>query len=284
MLKKHIDLSSAGMLSALKRTSVRRENVSHQIACALCKEKMSLQAFQKHMGSHQQQLALFALPSFPDDAEGESDQMELLLFKTSIDEDDDGSSLNEEPNPEEEQITVEHIKDILQPFDINSLNPTQSGSDSASRRMSQGKTHVEELQNKPEQGSEEAIQKQLAQFTLKNDEVEYTSNAESPSEIYQERDAQGIGPSTAAKPKLSTETSSHTHKGPDSPKSRVERGGLGEEKPADTTTDIQAPRESYEWGHVWFCSECGDGPTASWQRQCISCNHVRCQNCKVEYD
>jgi hypothetical protein len=33
---------------------------------------------------------------------------------------------------------------------------------------------------------------------------------------------------------------------------------------------------------VWYCSNCGQGPTGSWQNCCASCNHVRCAGCTVE--
>jgi len=60
--------------------------------------------------------------------------------------------------------------------------------------------------------------------------------------------------------------------------------------------DHTSPFENYldtETGHgggsapadgdvVWFCSECGDGPIASWQNACVSCNHQKCCACRDE--
>ncbi|KAH8725961.1 hypothetical protein GQ44DRAFT_706195 [Phaeosphaeriaceae sp. PMI808] len=33
---------------------------------------------------------------------------------------------------------------------------------------------------------------------------------------------------------------------------------------------------------LWFCSNCGDGPSCSWQGQCPMCAHVRCTSCVAE--
>jgi hypothetical protein len=34
--------------------------------------------------------------------------------------------------------------------------------------------------------------------------------------------------------------------------------------------------------YVWFCSECGEGPSGNWQNQCASCEHIRCEFCGTE--
>ncbi|KAJ4369653.1 hypothetical protein N0V83_005415 [Neocucurbitaria cava] len=59
---KHEDLSSPSVLSALQRTSSKAASRNEQVGCALCRKSMSLRALQRHLGNHQQQLALFALP------------------------------------------------------------------------------------------------------------------------------------------------------------------------------------------------------------------------------
>lgn len=33
---------------------------------------------------------------------------------------------------------------------------------------------------------------------------------------------------------------------------------------------------------VWYCSDCGEGPTGSWQNCCAFCSHVKCAVCTVE--
>ena len=61
------------MLSALERTSVQSEDLSARTQCALCGAEVALRSFQKHVGSHQQQLALFAFPATIEDDEEESE-------------------------------------------------------------------------------------------------------------------------------------------------------------------------------------------------------------------
>jgi hypothetical protein len=33
---------------------------------------------------------------------------------------------------------------------------------------------------------------------------------------------------------------------------------------------------------VWFCSNCGSGPTSDWQETCGECDHHRCSYCTLE--
>ncbi|KAI4621576.1 hypothetical protein J4E80_003946 [Alternaria sp. BMP 0032] len=65
------------MLSALKRTSTKHATLNVKTECRLCGQWMTLRALQKHLGRHQQQLALFALPANPgDDEDDEQDIQE----------------------------------------------------------------------------------------------------------------------------------------------------------------------------------------------------------------
>ncbi|KAI4689399.1 uncharacterized protein J4E88_002751 [Alternaria novae-zelandiae] len=65
------------MLSALKRTSTKHATLNVKTECMLCGQQMTLRALQKHLGRHQQQLALFALPANPgDDEDDEQDIQE----------------------------------------------------------------------------------------------------------------------------------------------------------------------------------------------------------------
>ena len=67
--KQHPDLARVNMIPALKRTAVKRADLTEQMKCPLCNKRMSLRAMQKHLGHHQEQLALFALPPNLDDTE-----------------------------------------------------------------------------------------------------------------------------------------------------------------------------------------------------------------------
>ncbi|KAI4635842.1 uncharacterized protein J4E87_000799 [Alternaria ethzedia] len=65
------------MLSALKRTSIKHATLNVKTECMLCGQQMTLRALQKHLGRHQQQLALFALPANSgDDEDDEQDLQE----------------------------------------------------------------------------------------------------------------------------------------------------------------------------------------------------------------
>jgi hypothetical protein len=84
--KDHAELAT--ILPAIKRTSMRRANLIEQVACVLCQKKTSLRGLQKHLASHQQQLALFALPPNLDETEEDKDDEDNLLgVKDSDDED-----------------------------------------------------------------------------------------------------------------------------------------------------------------------------------------------------
>ncbi|KAF2176891.1 hypothetical protein K469DRAFT_605505, partial [Zopfia rhizophila CBS 207.26] len=58
----HPDLAAPDMFSALRRTSAKSAILSEQTECPLCEKQMTLRVLQKHLGHHQKQLALFALP------------------------------------------------------------------------------------------------------------------------------------------------------------------------------------------------------------------------------
>ncbi|KAF1961192.1 hypothetical protein CC80DRAFT_402833, partial [Byssothecium circinans] len=67
----HAELASPAMLTALKRTAMRSAGLTTQASCPFCNETMSLKALQRHVGRHQEQLALFALPPNLDNTEDE---------------------------------------------------------------------------------------------------------------------------------------------------------------------------------------------------------------------
>jgi hypothetical protein len=74
----HPDLSSPDILSALQITSRKAASLSTRVECPLCDEKeiMTLRALLRHLGKHQEQLSLFALPSNMEGSEDGVDESE----------------------------------------------------------------------------------------------------------------------------------------------------------------------------------------------------------------
>ncbi|KAF2491476.1 hypothetical protein BU16DRAFT_565175 [Lophium mytilinum] len=81
----HPEVASQEAIAILKKTSIRSAYGTDKASCPICDQSMSLRALQKHLGRHQEQLALFALPVNEDDAEDE----------------DDGPNSTEEPEQQE---------------------------------------------------------------------------------------------------------------------------------------------------------------------------------------
>ncbi|KAF2640947.1 hypothetical protein P280DRAFT_543899 [Massarina eburnea CBS 473.64] len=112
------------MLSALNQTAMRSADISSQASCPFCTAKMSLQALQRHIGRHQEQLALFALPSNLDSTENgeKDDEHEAVDVDEWQDEDSDISdteedhmtSGNEEPWAEINASSEEHATEANQ--------------------------------------------------------------------------------------------------------------------------------------------------------------------------
>ncbi|KAF2814360.1 uncharacterized protein BDZ99DRAFT_380858, partial [Mytilinidion resinicola] len=69
----HPEVATKDAISILKRTSIRSANSMQHTNCPICNESLSLHALQKHLGRHQEQLALFALPASVDDADDDDD-------------------------------------------------------------------------------------------------------------------------------------------------------------------------------------------------------------------
>jgi len=69
--KNHPELVSENILSVLKRTAVKGATLTSSSECPLCQKRMTLRALHKHLGNHQEELALFALPSNVDATEDE---------------------------------------------------------------------------------------------------------------------------------------------------------------------------------------------------------------------
>jgi hypothetical protein len=97
--KNHSDLASASMFSALKRTSAKSADLGGKTQCTLCGKYMALRALQRHLGNHQQQLALFALPPNLEDTEDDpNDDDGELAIAGNIDE--DLSDMSDTSDPE----------------------------------------------------------------------------------------------------------------------------------------------------------------------------------------
>ncbi|KAF1844871.1 uncharacterized protein K460DRAFT_99857 [Cucurbitaria berberidis CBS 394.84] len=95
--KNHPDLASLDMLSALKRTSARNASLMESTICDLCGRTLTLRTLQRHLGSHQQQLALFALPPNLDDTEEDlKDDEKDALNLDDEDDDEDISDISDE--------------------------------------------------------------------------------------------------------------------------------------------------------------------------------------------
>jgi hypothetical protein len=75
----HPELSAPNVISALKQTAVKSANILEPTECPLCEKRMTLRALQKHLGHHQEQLSLFALPPNLDDTEDDppDDEVEV---------------------------------------------------------------------------------------------------------------------------------------------------------------------------------------------------------------
>ncbi|KAJ8116681.1 hypothetical protein OPT61_g1931 [Boeremia exigua] len=73
---RHPDLAAPAVFSALKRTSARSADLSQKAQCKLCNESMNLRRLRKHLGQHQEQLALFALPAAVEESDVDTEDMD----------------------------------------------------------------------------------------------------------------------------------------------------------------------------------------------------------------
>lgn len=87
------------MISAIKKSAVRSVDAKEIVGCPLCGERMRLWGLQRHLGHHQEQLALFALPPNIDATEDNQEEEELAVRVESLAEDDSsGESPERDPN------------------------------------------------------------------------------------------------------------------------------------------------------------------------------------------
>jgi hypothetical protein len=86
----HPSQRSEAELDALVKLSEQSLDIGQGVPCPLCHEILnSAQQYQRHVGRHQEQLSLFALPSFEPESEAEEE--------TDDDQDSDGSILDDRP-------------------------------------------------------------------------------------------------------------------------------------------------------------------------------------------
>ncbi|RYP19184.1 hypothetical protein DL765_003499 [Monosporascus sp. GIB2] len=112
--KLHSDIASGGDLNAIIARSERKKPLDEKTECQLCKETLeSIKQYQRHVGKHQVDLALFALPKIDDGGESDHDEM----ADDSEDEVDDGEEVDEE---DDEIYTAE-------PKDENELLDNEQG-------------------------------------------------------------------------------------------------------------------------------------------------------------
>lgn len=76
--------SLEAMASAIKKSSASPAQLSKEVNCVLCQKVSSLSGLQKHLASHQQQLALFALPPNLDETEADDDLDEDVSIAHSL--------------------------------------------------------------------------------------------------------------------------------------------------------------------------------------------------------
>lgn len=114
----HSDLAAPAIYSALKRPSTKTSGLIEQTKCSLCGQRMTLRAMQKHLGHHQEQLALFALPANVVDTDEEEREFdELSPFE----------SLNARGEEEEGQLT--DLSDVSESEEMTSglMDPSADG-------------------------------------------------------------------------------------------------------------------------------------------------------------
>lgn len=87
--KCHPELAEPHIYSALKQTSFRSANLEDPATCKLCDARMSLRQLRRHLGHHQEQLALFVLPSAL--YEADDDTEEFLMDQISVEDSDEDS-------------------------------------------------------------------------------------------------------------------------------------------------------------------------------------------------
>lgn len=99
----HENLMESNLIEMVKKTAVRSVSMTDKAACPICTQTMSLRLLVKHIGHHQEQLALFALPQNLEATEEEnSDSGSLDRAQLSKDEDSDESEAHADLQQQED--------------------------------------------------------------------------------------------------------------------------------------------------------------------------------------
>jgi len=107
-LERHVHGSHSELVPVLptvKRTSLKTVSMTEKVNCLLCTAKVTIGTLQKHLGAHQQQLALFTLPANINEgsASGEEDYTSRIPLEMQQDMNDDTSSSD---------VNSESVKDL----------------------------------------------------------------------------------------------------------------------------------------------------------------------------
>lgn len=106
----HDEFAAPGVFLALRRTSVKSAGLTERATCKLCDKNMTLRALQKHLGHHQEQLSLFALPTnldeMEDDPDEEAEDLPSMIGAISEEIDEEVTDTSDESEAEEMVVTT----------------------------------------------------------------------------------------------------------------------------------------------------------------------------------
>ncbi|KAF1829056.1 hypothetical protein BDW02DRAFT_561926 [Decorospora gaudefroyi] len=123
--KSHPDLASENTLSVLKRTSAKGADLGGQTECALCGKNLTLRALQRHLGSHQQHLALFALPPNLDNTEddpNDDDEIDVRSMGAGAHNDEELSDMSDTSDTEEPDEAAEFYRPMSHTSNTEEVN------------------------------------------------------------------------------------------------------------------------------------------------------------------
>jgi hypothetical protein len=109
LLEQHTELASAPMIAALKRTARRAGNNSEKATCPFCNIEMLVKGLKRHIGRHQEQLALFALPPNLEATDEDKQDGETISSNEVVDvegwKDEQLSDFSDSENPDESSVS-----------------------------------------------------------------------------------------------------------------------------------------------------------------------------------
>jgi hypothetical protein len=154
--KSHPDLTSANMLSALKRTSAKNADLGEQTQCSLCGKSMALRTLQRHLGSHQQQLALFALPLNLDNTEDDPNDDDGGSILAGNDDDEEHSDLSNTSDTAE--LLLDALQEAREEVEKKAATEAEETKKAHEKAMEEAKAAVAELE-KAKKAAEEGAAK-----------------------------------------------------------------------------------------------------------------------------